>query len=611
MRFIKKDDKMSKTNTAQKNKSVESDEDRYPFDVKGIFTGIRNLSLSFQGSLFELIDNSLDHGKAEVVDVRLEWMSNDRLQRVAVVDDGIGMNKNQLFDALITGKSISYNQRDTIGRFGFGLKAGGLNQCRVIEVYSKVKNSDSHYAILNYDSFLEGKEKINAPIKKEIPEEFHDIIKDNGTVVIWKNLDIAERFNQKGDLEELRYHIGRTYRKFIGEEILIRGDDGKSQAVKSKNKKTIYVNNVKILPWDPLYYTKIPGFEKDSRSEIYYEDTITLPIHIGEELDSDEKKEDEIIIRFSILPKEWRKYKKQGGEDNPIVKQRWIHENEGISILRNGREVVNQSFYGITGKSETWDRWWGLEIEYPATLDRWFQIKNVKVGLEPNKILKEKLREKILSTKNRAVEIIRQYWDENEVKKRRDEKDSPSVSSHIPGEETFKEKGIGKPRIYEELTEEEKNEYFEKLQERFEDFDAKTDRKRFEELNIKFFDDYNMPEGSAFIDINPKLGVTELTYNLKHIFFRKINEIMEQQESLTKKLEEAELDDLSQELSETVNLMRYAIDLLIGSYASAHVSIDPYAKQEAKTTLMYLMSQWTTMLKIVTDDKDFRKRVHG
>ena len=77
-----------------------------------------------------------------------------------------------------------------------------------------------------------------------------------------------------------------------------------------------------------------------------------------------------------------------------------------------------------------------------------------------------------------------------------------------------------------------------------------------------------------------------------------------------KKLDDVDLIEIADELKETVGLMRYCIDLLLASFAGAHVSIDPYSRQDAKTTLMQLLSQWTTMLHIVAEDPDFRKRVH-
>ena len=634
-------------------------EDRYPFDVAGLFAGLRTLSLTFQASLYELIDNSLDHGNAAKTDVRIEWYESNpqKISKVAVVDNGIGMDRATLFGALITGKSQTYNQRDTIGRFGFGLKAGGLNQCRIIEVYSQKKNSDSYYAVLDLDEFLGGKKMLTAPIKKEIPKEFHDVIKNQGTVVIWNNLDIAQPINQNDEFELLRYEVGRTFRKFIGEEILDTDKDGKIKAIDNKNKKQITINGLPILPWDPLYYTKIPGFERDPRSVIDDEGELIVPIHVGEEIDEEELKnlkkynfttasvdnplkEDEdgeygdiIKIRFSILPKQWRRKPKEG--DSAFNQQRWIPKNEGISILRAGREVSTKPISALTGKFDTIDRWWGLEIDYPPTLDRWFQIKNVKVGLEPNKDLRKLFNKwtSVKSTKNRAIEQIQDYWNTEQVKAKEEmircsncstenKKSATKCSScgevlggtHDEAEERIKEEGLGRPKVsirFQDMTDEEKDEYYKQLEERYDDFNAATDRNRYEQLNLKFLTTTKLPPNSSFIDINPGIGVTELSYNLTHVFFRRVNEIMDEQRELSKKLDE-ELDEqeLASDLRKTVNLMRYCIDLLLASFASAHVSIDPYAKQDAKTTLMSLMAQWTTMLHILTEDKDFEKRVH-
>jgi len=51
--------------------------------------------------------------------------------------------------------------------------------------------------------------------------------------------------------------------------------------------------------------------------------------------------------------------------------------------------------------------------------------------------------------------------------------------------------------------------------------------------------------------------------------------------------------------------------LLLGSFAGAHVSIDPTVKQEAKTTLNLLLQQWTSMLQIVTEDDRFGTRTEN
>jgi hypothetical protein len=632
----------------------EAFEEEYPFEVSGLFAGIRTQNLSFEASLFELIDNSIGHGDADKIDVRIEWFENNKnIKRVAVIDNGKGMNRRTLFNALKTGKSGTYNDRSTIGRFGFGLKAGGLNQCRIIEVYSKEKNSDSYCGILDFDSFLNGKEKISPPIEKNIPDEFSDIIEDNGTVVIWNNLDIAQGPDNNSELDEFKYVVGRTFRKFIGEEIIATNNENELIAIPNKNKKTITINNKKIIPWDPLYFTKVPGFIDDPKSNAAYQGELIVPIHLAEEMNEEEKSKlkkynfdsvnqdnlfaedkngvegDTIKIRFTVLPKEWREMRGKG--DSDFNKERWIHKNEGISILRAGREVSRRSLYSITGKFDTIDRWWGLEIDYPPTLDRWFQIKNVKVGLEPNKELAKMLRDytSIRQTKSRAQDEIQSYWGTIEGQNNsktiicpkcstKNDKKSEECSDcgetltkneHEDVEELITDSGFGQPKVFEEMDEEEKKKYFEDLEIRFDDFDAATDRERFEQLTLKFLNTSKLPPNMSFIDINPGIGTTELTYNLTHVFFRKINEIMDRQRELGKKINDDLGDEeLSDDLRDTVNKMRYCIDLLLGSFASAHVALDPYAKQDVKITLKNLMNQWTTMLEILTDDKDFETR---
>jgi len=610
----------SKTMTKEKksDSKEKTNEGKYPFDIVGTFWGIRNSALTFEASLFELIDNSIGHGDAKDIAVEIKWLEKilktdrDRLREVAVIDNGKGMNYDNLYNCLITGSSSTFNDRDSIGRFGFGLKAGGLNQCRRIEVYSKMKGEDTYYAKLDYDEFLEGSKTIEPPIKKEFPKEYAEIIKNSGTIVIWNKLDIAEPLNGKEDLSKLIYTTGRVYRKFIGNEILQTGKDGKSKPVKNPNIRKITINGKEVIPWDPLYYTKIPGFEKDERSEIMYDEVLTLPIHEAEELKKSDLKEDKIIIRMSLLPEKWRLERKTSAESDFAKEHHIDGENAGaISILRNGREVNHKKIIGIGPRKESEDRWWGMEIEYPATLDRWFSIKNVKVGLEPNNELKKIIDGKVKSTIFRLEEQIESTWKYSDSEKGKAEKERPTVEGHNPAEERFKETGLGRPRVFEELTEEEKDAYYEQISKRFSDFDNKVDKAKFEELNVKWFNDYEMPEKGPFIDINPKLGVTELIYNVKHVFFIKLGEITQQLEEIQKIEDPEELMEAKEDISKTVNQIRYCIDLLLGSFTSAYVSLDPYAKQEVKTTLYSLLQQWTTMLHIVADDPNFYKRVNG
>jgi hypothetical protein len=70
--------------------------------------------------------------------------------------------------------------------------------------------------------------------------------------------------------------------------------------------RKITINGIPVKPFDPLYITKIPGFEKDPRASMELVRTIPLGAHIADPLNKDENTEGQIIIRLTLLPKEWR-----------------------------------------------------------------------------------------------------------------------------------------------------------------------------------------------------------------------------------------------------------------------------------------------------------------
>ena len=103
-----------------------------------------------------------------------------------------------------------------------------------------------------------------------------------------------------------------------------------------------------------------------------------------------------ISIDISLLPEEYRS--RQGAGGSAHAKERFIDRNEGISILRNDREV----FYGHIpyGKSRSTfqdekNRFIGCEINFNAELDDWFSVKNIKRGAVPIRDLKDKIIELI------------------------------------------------------------------------------------------------------------------------------------------------------------------------------------------------------------------------
>src|SRR5206468_1608182 len=86
--------------------------------------------------------------------------------RVSVLDDGCGMDKKTLRQALRFGGSSRFNDRSGLGRFGMGLPNSSLSQARRVEVYSWQRPDAVACTYLDVDEIASG-------AITEIPEPKH------------------------------------------------------------------------------------------------------------------------------------------------------------------------------------------------------------------------------------------------------------------------------------------------------------------------------------------------------------------------------------------------------------------------------------------------------
>lgn len=599
-----------------------------PFDNKAL-SSMRSGGYSFRDALCELIDNSIWHGNAKNTNIQISFTDNEsdhmRLREVCVSDDGVGMNTDVLSRAVQIGQSTTFGSSENFGRFGYGLIAGALTQCQIVEIYSRQSNTEWNYINYNFDKVALG-EEIPEPIMKNPPEKYI-INNNNGTLIIWSGFDIAEPFNdewepynksgsQKGDLGYLYYELGRIYRKKISEEI-VKSINKKSTVVKNEDVRSITLNGKKLIPWDPLYFTKIPGFEDDPEpTEIFDELIFKTSTHIIDKKRTG-KDTDEITIRFTILNEKWRTHNEKG--QNPLkdeINKRHIHQNEGISVLRNGREVFYDHIPYVGPFPQRRFRYWGCEIDFPATLDQRFTIKNVKVGIRPDKDLTKKLNEFLNNAISSADTIIQSGLKDSKTNAAKKANEGP----HGAAEDRFGDTGVGEDVQPYPMQEDEKEKMIKELEGRFKEYDSKIDRDKFGEIGVRFLDDIKNDEDNPFIEVKNKLGNNIVIYNLKHPFFMHLDEIYKKLEDLSNveyieqlmgvSLSEEQLgvrDEFQKEIAKT----RYLIDLLLGSFAAAKGSlqVNSETKQTVGSTMKTILSRWTDNLYTVTNDKQFHNRV--
>lgn len=372
-----------------------------------MYESLRYNEYSIEGGLGEIIDNSVEAQAANIlVDISIEKIKKenkkktrliDGITQIVIADDGNGMNEQTLKKCLVLGESIRTKGKHLgIGRFGVGMTLGSISLARRVEVYSRnSSDGDFLYTYIDLDEIQNGMVYVPKPVKKNPENKYVDFLaKTSGTVVVLKKCDRID-----GGREGLANYLGRTYRKYIAVGL------------------NIVLNDEKVYLHDPLYMEgptifdaigKIRG-DIDLKAKSLGETRITLEIP-----ESNGDTED-VVIKMSLLPKEWRLEKGAGGSSE--AKKRKIDQNEGISILRANREVLYGHVPYITGKkgesaSLDIDRWWGCEISFPPELDSYFQVRYIKRGAEPVAELRDKIRDAIDNVVKMARNTIRADWEQ-------------------------------------------------------------------------------------------------------------------------------------------------------------------------------------------------------
>ena len=289
------------------------------------------------------------------------------------------------------------------------------------------------------------------------------------------------------------------------------------------------------------------------------------------------------------------------------------------SDLRNGREVSYDMINGIGPAVQTRDRYRGVEIEFPATLDQRFTVKNVKVGVKPDKQLIAQLREVCYNPLNRLGKEISGYLKETE---KGAELEETSSGIHHPAEDRFVNQNVGVDvENQEPLDPEQKEKEVESLINRFKNYQDSVDKTKLTEIGVKFYDDPAMNENSPFFEVKNNLGNNIVIYNLKHPFFIHLDEIYNKINELSdlKNIEELigiKLNDdqlkVRDEFQHEIQKTRYLIDLLLGSFAAAKGSMEVMSdkSQTISSTVNTIISRWTENLFSVANDKKFNDRVN-
>lgn len=341
-------------------------------------------------ALAELVDNSIQAGATDVDilisehEVTPNQYTVDRVNEIAVLDDGEGMDKNLLRRSLRLGDGTHFDDEDGIGKFGVGLPQASVSQAKRIDVWTwqdGIENAYHTYIDLDSEDWVRRMEIPEPQQDTAIPEKWHKIgnfDEDSGTLVVWSRVDRVNWKKGKTIYEHSEDLIGRMYRNWIHPD---RDKPNVSISLsiyhEDKQKAT---DSWEFKPNDPLYLmdntnVELPEGVPDPMFKSVGERTIRYEVTQRDGTTTNE----EVMIRSSICKPDARR-RVDGQPAGAASHGKHAKENTGLSILREGRELLLDGNWA--SDNDPRDRWWGVEINFGRQMDEIFGVTNNKQGAD-------------------------------------------------------------------------------------------------------------------------------------------------------------------------------------------------------------------------------------
>jgi len=505
----------------------------YTFAVGEAFVeSMRNTRYDHTGTAIdELIDNAIE-ASANVISIAFgfEKKGIKSPNAIAIIDNGHGMKPNMLRRAAAWGGTHRHaaEKREGMGRFGFGLPSASVNQGRRFTIYSKLQGGDWNSVTVDLDDIRDHKYS-PVPGKVEVPETSPDNlphwvvenIKTNfpagelnhGTVVVWEKLDRLSWSTSTGLENNLLPHFGTNYRNYLSQTQIV-------------------LNNTQIVAVDPLFITPGARFYDENAlkaASLGSKDVIVKSKRTGNPCT--------VKVRYASIPPGF--YAKDPNENLrgfSNARSRVKSQNLGIIICRMGRQIDVIDKVSVQDGHKGWsglgrlngndDRYWGLEIDFPADLDEEFTIANTKQGVIISDRIWELLKDDGVVT---AVKSMRKaYQDAVSKKAKETEQDETKLRpSEIAAKKGAEQTKPGKVQAVSPEREEQAKKNFEEFfkneakQRRIPESEAKVQAEEEAKKRPYKVEFESMPD-APFFRMEQRGPMKVLHVNMAHRFYKDI-----------------------------------------------------------------------------------------
>lgn len=340
------EEKVIKENIIMKGENLVPNEP----NARILISALQHIGYDDISAIVDIIDNSID-ANATKIKIFIDKDENKKI-RITIADNGQGMDKETLDEALKLGSNTIHEDIADLGKFGMGLSTAGLalaNQTIVLtknaESQEILKSKTDVNIIKEKNEFVKILDRANSG---EIAY-FENMIKnDSGTIVILEDC-IGIKSSEASTLKEkIVKNVARIFRNFM-------------------SKTEFYVNDIKIEPEDPL---RLKVKNDELKGTLFSEEDYIVK---WKDTNNEEKK-GTIHIKLSVLP---------DCETNVARRMGFNMPNQGFSILRNNREIA----YGFLPKWEgisrhpDYNRFRG-EMSFSSDMDEAMGVNFRKNGID-------------------------------------------------------------------------------------------------------------------------------------------------------------------------------------------------------------------------------------
>ncbi|MCH5179816.1 MAG: ATP-binding protein [Erysipelotrichales bacterium] len=338
-----------------------------------LMKSMRSIGYSFKTAIADILDNSIS---AHATEIRIYTPINDDNIFVSILDNGEGMDRGELLNAMKYGSNRDGYGINDLGRFGLGLKSASLSQCKVLTVVSKKENLISGFS-WDLDSVCSSNKWECLELSDEEISTLPTIEKlknqERGTLVVWQNFDMIFKKSDGHvremiveEVDETEKHLSLVFHRYLNSKT---------------NPISIFINDDRLIGLDP-FLENHPKTDSQKPNPINCEGS-------------------NITIQQFILPHQSdlsnSDIDKLGGIDS-------LRNGQGFYIYRNDRLIIYGTWFRLAStyvNSELY-KYGRIKVDIPNTLDDIWEIDIKKQNAAIPRSILNSLKRAVVNVRDRS-----------------------------------------------------------------------------------------------------------------------------------------------------------------------------------------------------------------